>query len=179
MKIIATEEMGILHGEWGSAENGLNFENSLKMKISMVIAFVHMTFGLVLKIVNELKRSQMSMIVFDTLPKLGLLLTTVGYLVFLIIKKWLTNFTGHESTAPSIINSMIELYLGWNENRRHSILGSMETEKEVGQWLINLSLFFILVMVYNHTLRTKVECYWMEKAMFGKRDRKRAYKKIG
>lgn len=52
MKIIGCEELGILHGEWGAAENGLNFENSLKMKISMVIAFVHMTFGLVLKIIN-------------------------------------------------------------------------------------------------------------------------------
>jgi hypothetical protein len=49
----------------------------------------------------------------------------------------------------------------------------------VGQWLINLSLFFILVMVYNHTLRTKVECYWMERAMFGAKGRKRAYKKVG
>ncbi len=49
----------------------------------------------------------------------------------------------------------------------------------MGQWLINLSLFFILVMVYNHTLRTKVECYWMERAMFGAKGRKRAYKKVG
>ena len=99
--------MGILHGKWGAAENGLNFENSLKMKISMVIAFVHMSFGLVLKIVNELKRSQTGLILYDSLPKLGLLFTTVGYLVFLIVKKWLTNFHGHESTAPSIINSLI------------------------------------------------------------------------
>ena len=45
--------------------------------------------------------------------------------------------------------------------------------------MINLSMFFILVMVYNHTLRAKVECYWMKKAMFGGKDRKRAYKKVG
>jgi V-type H+-transporting ATPase subunit a len=52
MKVIRCEEMGILHAEWGVAENGLNFENSLKMKISMVVALVHMVFGLILKIVN-------------------------------------------------------------------------------------------------------------------------------
>lgn len=77
------------------------------MKISMVVAFVHMTFGMVLKIINEIKRSQKSLIFYDSLPKLGLLLTTVGYLVLLIIKKWLKNFEGEESTAPSIINSML------------------------------------------------------------------------
>lgn len=77
------------------------------MKISMVIAFVHMTFGLILKIVNEIKRSQKGMIFYDSLPKLGLLFTTVGYLVYLIVKKWLTDFHGRESTAPSIINSLL------------------------------------------------------------------------
>ena len=96
------------------------------MKISMIIAFVHMAFGLILKVVNELKRSQKGLIIYDSLPKIGLLFTTVGYLVFLIVKKWLTDFTGHESTAPSIINSMLELYLGWNERRKHSILGSIQ-----------------------------------------------------
>ncbi len=35
------------------------------------------------------------MIIYDSIPKLGLLFTTVGYLVFLIVKKWLTNFHGH------------------------------------------------------------------------------------
>jgi vacuolar-type H+-ATPase subunit I/STV1 len=62
------------------------------MKISMVVAFVHMTFGMVLKVINEMKRSQKSMIFYDSLPKIGLLFTTVGYLVLLIVKKWLKNF---------------------------------------------------------------------------------------
>lgn len=40
--------------------------------------------------------------------------TTIGYLVYLIIAKWLTNYNGHESSAPSIINTVIEMYLGYN-----------------------------------------------------------------
>jgi vacuolar-type H+-ATPase subunit I/STV1 len=62
------------------------------MKVSMVIAFFHMAFGMVLKIVNEKKRGQYSKIFYDSLPKIGLLITTVGYLVFLILKKWCTSF---------------------------------------------------------------------------------------
>ena len=80
----------------------------------MIMAFAHMLFGMILKIINEKKRGQIKTIIYDSIPKIGLLLTTVGYLVFLIVLKWLTDFTGHISTAPSIINSILELYLGWN-----------------------------------------------------------------
>lgn len=77
------------------------------MKISMVIAFVHMVFGTVLKMANELKRGQTKNFYMDSLPKLTLMFTTVGYLVFLIIAKWLTDYSGRESVAPSVINSML------------------------------------------------------------------------
>lgn len=77
------------------------------MKVSMIIAFFHMGFGMVLKIVNEKKKGQISKIFYDSLPKIGLLCTTVGYLVFLIVKKWWTNYSGVENTAPSIINSLL------------------------------------------------------------------------
>ena len=77
------------------------------MKLSMIIAFVHMVFGTVLKMVNEAKKGQKKQLYFDSLPKLVLMCSTIGYLVYLIITKWLTNYEGHESVAPSIINSML------------------------------------------------------------------------
>lgn len=61
----------------------------------MIVAFVHMAFGMSLKIINEKKRRQYKKIFYDSIPKLALLFTTVGYLVLLIIKKWLTNYNGH------------------------------------------------------------------------------------
>ena len=94
------------------------------MKISMIIACVHMTFAGVLKCVNDLKKGQRSQFYFDSIPKLILLLTNVGYLVYLIIAKWFTNYTGIESHAPSIINTMLERYLGFKE-RHFSIFGSL------------------------------------------------------
>lgn len=114
MKIIRCGNLGIVQPIWAVSENGLNFENSLKMKLSMIVAFFHMGFGMALKIVNERKRGEYKKIIYDSIPKIGLLFTTVGYLVLLIVKKWLTNYSGAESTAPSIINSLLELYLGWN-----------------------------------------------------------------
>lgn len=37
---------------WGTATNALAFENSLKMKISIVVGAVHMLSGLLLRIYN-------------------------------------------------------------------------------------------------------------------------------
>lgn len=73
MKVILWDHLGVVQGHWGVAENGLNFENSLKMKISMVVAFVHMVFGTLLKMVNELKRGQIKHFYFDSLPKLTIM----------------------------------------------------------------------------------------------------------
>lgn len=92
----------------------------------MIIAFVHMTFGTILKMKNELKRGQNKIFLYDSVPKLVMMFTTIGYLVYLIIAKWLTNYAGRESEAPSIINSALEMYLGYNPDRKFSILGTME-----------------------------------------------------
>ena len=94
MKILRWGNLGIVQPVWAVSENGLNFENSLKMKLSMIMAFVHMGFGMSLKIWNEHKRGQHKKIIYDSLPKIGLLFTTVGYLVYLILAKWLTDFRG-------------------------------------------------------------------------------------
>jgi vacuolar-type H+-ATPase subunit I/STV1 len=95
----------------------------------MVIAFVHMLFGTVLKMINELKRGQTKRFYYDSLPKLVLMFTTIGYLVALIVVKWLTNYHGRESEAPSIINSMLEMFLGYNPDRKISVWGTIEREK--------------------------------------------------
>jgi V-type H+-transporting ATPase subunit a len=39
---------------WGVAENNLNYINSLKMKISVVIGVIHMTVGVIIKATNSL-----------------------------------------------------------------------------------------------------------------------------
>lgn len=39
---------------WSLSENKLNFQNSLKMKISVIIAVVHMTLGVFIKASNAI-----------------------------------------------------------------------------------------------------------------------------
>ncbi len=39
---------------WGVAENNLNYINSLKMKIAVIIGVVHMTLGVIVKALNSI-----------------------------------------------------------------------------------------------------------------------------
>lgn len=47
---------------WGRAENDLAFENSLKMKLSMIAAFVQMLFGSVINVVNNINQKKRSIL---------------------------------------------------------------------------------------------------------------------
>ena len=47
----------------------------------------------------------------EFVPQIILLLVLFGYMDLLIFVKWLTDFTGIENRAPSVISSMINMAL--------------------------------------------------------------------
>lgn len=78
---------------WAVAQNNLNFVNSLKMKISVIIGVVHMTLGVFIKASNSIYFGKYMDFFFEFIPQLAFLLTLFGYMDFLIIYKWLVNWT--------------------------------------------------------------------------------------
>lgn len=78
---------------WSVAQNNLNFVNSLKMKISVIIGVVHMTLGVFIKASNSIYFGKYMDFFFEFIPQLAFLLTLFGYMDFLIIYKWLVNWT--------------------------------------------------------------------------------------
>jgi V-type H+-transporting ATPase subunit a len=93
---------------WSISLNGLNFTNSLKMKMAVIIAIAHMSLGIVLKSVNYWHFNKKIHILIEVLPQLAFLLSVFGYMDFLIVFKWLHAWTGG---APSIITTMINIPL--------------------------------------------------------------------
>ena len=96
---------------WGVAENSLNYINSLKMKISVIIGVVHMTLGVLVKATNSLYFKRKVEFWFEFLPQLLFLVLVFGYMDFLIIFKWLKDWGFDNPHAPSIITTMINLPL--------------------------------------------------------------------
>ncbi|XP_010634070.1 V-type proton ATPase 116 kDa subunit a isoform X2 [Fukomys damarensis] len=96
---------------WSLATNHLSFLNSFKMKMSVILGVTHMVFGVVLGIFNHMHFGQGHRLLLETLPELIFLLGLFGYLVFLVIYKWLCYSAASSASAPSILIHFINMFL--------------------------------------------------------------------
>ena len=98
---------------WSVANNSLNFTNSLKMKISVIIGVLHMTLGVILKAFNDIYFKNFKELLFVFSSQITFLLLFFGYMDFLIIYKWLIPWGIERDTklAPSIVGQMIAIPL--------------------------------------------------------------------
>ena len=81
------------------------------MKISVIFGVLQMSIGILLKGLNSLYYRQYIDFCFEFLPQIIVLLALFGYMDALIIQKWLTDFSGREGYAPSVIATMIDMFL--------------------------------------------------------------------
>lgn len=96
---------------WSLAVNHLSFLNSFKMKMSVILGVTHMAFGVVLGVFNHVHFGQLHRLLLETLPELVFLLGLFGYLVFLVVYKWLRVSVTGAASAPSILIHFINMFL--------------------------------------------------------------------
>ncbi|KAF4082629.1 hypothetical protein AMELA_G00153650 [Ameiurus melas] len=96
---------------WNMAGNRLAFLNSYKMKMSVIIGVLHMSFGVVLSVFNHLHFRQRFKLYLLFLPELLFLLSLFGYLLCLIVYKWLRFSACDSRSAPSILLHFINMFL--------------------------------------------------------------------
>lgn len=102
---------------WLLAENKIVFLNSFKMKLSIIMAVVHMTFGVVLTLFNYVYFKQYSKILVEFLPRIIFFWPLFGYLMSLMIVKWIVYRTSglddgdvnNANCAPSILITFINM----------------------------------------------------------------------
>lgn len=85
------------------------------MKISVIIAVMHMTLGIFVKGSNSLYFKKKLDFCFEFLPQLVFMTVLFGYMDFLIIYKWLKPWQPYDPTAPSIITTMINIPLKFGQ----------------------------------------------------------------
>ncbi|KAK2960044.1 putative V-type proton ATPase subunit a, vacuolar [Blattamonas nauphoetae] len=145
MRKVGTYVFGV-DSIWRQCDNSLLFLNSLKMKMSILIAVLHMSLGLVFSLLNSIHTSRpidaLKFTFFTFLPKLTLFLSLFGYLSFLIVFKWLDAST-HK---PMLISVMIDMFL--SPTKKMSADDRMFKGQETIQLvLVGLALFSIVWMV--------------------------------
>jgi V-type H+-transporting ATPase subunit a len=147
---------------WFLAENDiLTVQDSVKMKISVIIAVLHMSIGIVLKGLNM--RFVKNWLVFWTEVVTGFLILNglFGWMDFLIIYKWLWPMNPYSTapamvqritSAPSIITVMINNLLAGGNQPYVNATGSYEiymfpAQKTVSEMLVYIVLICIPIML--------------------------------
>uniref|UniRef100_A0A8C7XJ00 V-type proton ATPase subunit a n=1 Tax=Oryzias sinensis TaxID=183150 RepID=A0A8C7XJ00_9TELE len=96
---------------WSMASNKLTFLNSYKMKMSIIIGVIHMTFGVCLSFFNYWHFKKISSVFFVLIPELFFMLCLFGYLVFMVVFKWIVYTPAQSQTAPNILIHLIGMFL--------------------------------------------------------------------
>lgn len=99
-----TYPFGVDH-MWHHSKNEMVFLNSMKMKMSIIIGFLHMSLGVVISFLNAVYFNEPVEIYGVLIPQTIVFCSFVGYMVFLIIYKWLVT-----SNYPSIIGVLVNMF---------------------------------------------------------------------
>ncbi|XP_051552230.1 V-type proton ATPase 116 kDa subunit a 2-like isoform X1 [Myxocyprinus asiaticus] len=140
---------------WNLASNRLTFLNSYKMKMSVILGIIHMTFGVILGVFNHLHFRRKFNLYLIFLPELLFLLCLFGYLVFMIIYKWLVFTVRDSQAAPSILIHFINMFLMQEDSSQPLFPG--QTGLQV--FLLIVALFSVPVLLLGKPLYL----YWLHK----------------
>ncbi|CAK67980.1 unnamed protein product (macronuclear) [Paramecium tetraurelia] len=132
---------------WG---DNLEFDDSFKMKLSVIIAYFHMCLGICLSGCNFINKKDTYGFCCKFLPQILFLTATIGYMDFLIIFKWVKSFSPED--APSIINTMITMVLSFGSVEGPS-MWSVNSQELIQSILIIIAVVSIPWMWFSHIIK--------------------------
>ncbi|XP_037015157.2 V-type proton ATPase 116 kDa subunit a 4 isoform X2 [Artibeus jamaicensis] len=126
---------------WNLASNKLTFLNSYKMKMSVVLGIVQMTFGVVLSLFNHIYFRKTLNILLQFIPEMIFMLCLFGYLVFMIIFKWCYYDVHVSRQAPSILIHFINMFMfNYNDASNAPLY---EHQQEVQSFFVIMALISV------------------------------------
>ncbi|VDD87042.1 unnamed protein product [Enterobius vermicularis] len=162
---------------WSLAENRLNFLNSMKMKVSIIIGVLQMIFGILLSYCNFWHFGSYVDIFTIFLPRLIFILSIFAYLCIQIIVKWIY-FSVHSGTvfgqfypgptcAPSLLAGLVNMFMlkerpiGFlaNSNSSEVLDRCFLSQWYPYQYMVETSLVACAVLCIPAMLLGKLLCY--------------------
>lgn len=133
---------------WYIADNELQFINNLKMKMSVIFGVAQMSLGIFMKAFNAVHFRQPIDFLFEFLPQIILLWVLFGWMDFLIVVKWLTNWPDVQR-APGIISVMINMFLsvGKVDEDRDPIIGGRSGQQTISVILLLIAFVCVPTML--------------------------------
>ncbi|GFS39367.1 hypothetical protein TNIN_392601 [Trichonephila inaurata madagascariensis] len=128
---------------WQTASNKILFLNSYKMKLSVIIGVCQMLFGVILSIWNHIHFRRYMNILCEFIPQILFLLSIFGYLVLMIILKWIWYDATRSGCAPSLLISLINMFLMKYPDDPCYLVVMYRTQEPVQKFLVALAFICI------------------------------------
>lgn len=107
-----------------------------------------MSLGICMKGMNAIYNKSALDFFFEFIPQIIFLLCLFGFMDLLIILKWLTNWSGREHEAPSVITQMINVALKGGEINGSPLVGDADFQVFLSNTLMITCLVCVPLMLY-------------------------------
>ena len=126
---------------WAHKANSLAFANSMKMKMAVTLGVTQMLFGIILSLSNHLYFRDMLSVYFEFIPRMIFMLSTFGYMVFMILYKWCVDWSAPGmNPPPNLIQTMISMFLA---------PGSVDPAKQLYAGQAGFQAFLLLCALFS------------------------------
>lgn len=117
------------------------------MKLSVIFGIAQMSLGIFLKAANARYFKKDLDFYFEFIPQITLLWCIFGYMIILIIVKWMTDYSADTNIAPSIISYMIEMFLNFGAISGDAIIHSHGLNETLHVFLLLIAFICVPVML--------------------------------
>lgn len=171
---------------WFQSDQMLAFTNNLKMKVSVIIAILQMSMGIIMKGLNSLYFRRFVDFFFEFIPQIILILALFGWMDILILAKWVepkdvegyylattkldsdpTKEFNKMHNSPAIITTMIDIFLAGADNKQVDSITGVEYVKYnyLFEGQANASVALLLIAFVCVPLMLCVKPFWMRHQM--------------